>query len=88
MNMRRGVNRPFARPVHDLSQICTAADQAMLSHILRYAVVGSPNTVAQKLNQFIQATQDDELIVSMPIHDIQARLKSAEMLAKTGLMSI
>jgi luciferase family oxidoreductase group 1 len=87
MNMRRGVNRPFARPVDDLSQICTAADQAMLSHILRYAVVGSPDTVAQKLNQFIQATEVDELIVSMPIHDIQSRLKSAKMLAQTGLMS-
>jgi luciferase family oxidoreductase group 1 len=87
MNMRRGVNRPFSRPVDDLSQICTAADQAMLSHILRYAVVGSTDTVAQKLNQFIQATEADELIVSIPIHNIQARLKSADMLAQTGLMS-
>jgi luciferase family oxidoreductase group 1 len=87
MNMRRGVNRPFARPVDDLSQICTAADQAMLSHILRYAVVGSTDTVAQKLNQFIQATEADELIVSIPIHNIQARLKSSDMLAQTGLMS-
>jgi luciferase family oxidoreductase group 1 len=86
MNMRRGVNRPFARPVDDLSQICTDADQAMLSHILRYALVGSPQTVADKLNQFIEATEVDELIVSMPIHDINARLKSVRMLAQTGLM--
>ncbi|MFT5671156.1 MAG: luciferase family oxidoreductase group 1 [Glaciecola sp.] len=87
MNMRRGVNRPFARPVDDLSQICTDADQAMLSHILRYALVGSPQTVADKLNQFIETTEVDELIVSMPIHDIKARLKSAEMLVQTGLMN-
>jgi luciferase family oxidoreductase group 1 len=87
MNMRRGVNRPFARPVDDLSQICTDADQAMLSHILRYALVGSPQTVAEKLNQFIEATEVDELIVSMPIHDINARLKSVRMLAQTGLMN-
>jgi luciferase family oxidoreductase group 1 len=87
MNMRRGINRPFARPVSDLSTICTDADQAMLAHILRYALVGSPQTVADKLNQFVEATEVDELIVSMPIHDIQARLKSAEMFAQTGLMS-
>jgi len=87
MNMRRGINRPFARPVDDLSQICTDADQAMLSHILRFALVGSPQKVADKLNQFIEATEVDELIVSMPIHDIQARLKSAQMFAQTGLMS-
>jgi luciferase family oxidoreductase group 1 len=87
MNMRRGVNRPFARPVDDLSQICTDADQAMLSHLLRYALVGSPQTVADKLNQFIEATEVDELIVSMPIHDINARLKSVRMLAQTGLIN-
>jgi len=87
MNMRQGINRPFARPVDDLSQICTDADQAMLSHILRYALVGSPQTVADKLNQFIEATEVDELIVSMPIHDINARLKSVRMLAQTGLMN-
>ena len=81
MNMRQGANRPFAKPVDDLSQICTNADQAMLSHVLRYALVGSPQTVADKLHQFIDATEVDELIVSMPIHDIKARLKSAEMFA-------
>jgi luciferase family oxidoreductase group 1 len=82
MNMRQGANRPFAKPVDDLSQICTNADQAMLSHILRYALVGSPQTVSDKLHKFIDATEVDELIVSMPIHDIKARLKSAEMFAK------
>jgi len=82
MNMRRGANRPFAKPVDDLAQICTDADQAMLSHILRYALVGSAQTVADKLHKFIDATEVDELIVSMPIHDINARLQSAEMFAK------
>jgi alkanesulfonate monooxygenase SsuD/methylene tetrahydromethanopterin reductase-like flavin-dependent oxidoreductase (luciferase family) len=56
--------------------------QAMLSHILRYVLAGSPQTVADKLNKFIDATEVDELIVSMPIHDINTRLKSDEMFAK------
>lgn len=86
MNMRKGANRPFAKPVDDLLSICTAADQAMLSHILRYAMVGSKQTVTDKLSQFIEATNVDEVIVSMPIHSIQARLKSVQILAETGLM--
>ncbi|WP_299082232.1 LLM class flavin-dependent oxidoreductase [uncultured Paraglaciecola sp.] len=86
MNLRRGVNRPFARPVDDITAICTAADLAMLNHILRYAVVGSKQTVTDKLSQFIETTKIDELIVSTPIHDVQARLKSVQMLADTGLM--
>jgi luciferase family oxidoreductase group 1 len=88
MNLRRGVNRPFARPVDDISKICTPADQAMLQNILRYALVGSKQTVTDKLSQFIEATKVDELIVSMPIHDMQARLNSAKILAETGLMQI
>ncbi|MFT5541815.1 MAG: alkanesulfonate monooxygenase SsuD [Glaciecola sp.] len=82
MNMRRGANRRFARPADDLSQICIEADQAMLSHILRYAFIGSGQTVADKLHKFIDATEVDELILLMPIHDIKAWLKSAEMFAK------
>ncbi|WP_293748032.1 LLM class flavin-dependent oxidoreductase [uncultured Paraglaciecola sp.] len=88
MNLRRGVNRPFARPVDDLSKICTDADQAMLSNILRYAMVGSKQTVTDKLSQFIEATNVHELIVSMPIHDANARLKSVQLLAETGLMKV
>lgn len=88
VNMRRGVNRPFAKPMDDLSLICSDADQAMLSNILRYAVVGSQQSVTDKLSQFIEATKVDELIVSMPIHDIKARLTSAEMLAETGLINL
>lgn len=86
INLRSGINRPFARPVDDLSKICSAADQAMLSHILRYAMVGSKQTVRDKLREFITTTKVDELIVSIPIHDLKARLKSVEMLADTGLM--
>ena len=86
MNMRKGANRPFARPVDDISRICSVTDQAMLSNILRYAMVGSKQTVTDKLNKFIEAANVDEVIVSMPIHDMQARLNSAKMLAETGLM--
>lgn len=86
MNMRKGLNRPFARPVDDLSKICSAADQGMLSNILRYAMVGSKQTVTDKLSKFIEATNVDEVIVSMPIHNMQARLNSLKMLAETGLM--
>lgn len=88
INLRRGLNLAFAKPVDDLSQTCTDDDLAMLSHTLRYAAVGSKQSVTEKLSQFIAATEVDELIVSMPIHDIDARIKSVELLAETGLMSV
>lgn len=86
MNLRKGVNTAFARPVDDLTSIASETDQAMLSHILRYAMVGSKHTVSEKLGRFIEATEVNELVVSMPIHNIQARLKSVQLLSETGFM--
>lgn len=85
--MRRGGNQPFAKPVDDINAICSPTDKAMLDNILRYAVVGTKETVAQQLAQFIETTEADELIVSTPIHDIKARLKSIKLLSEIDLMA-
>ena len=82
MDMRRGLNRPFAKPMPNFDEYCTAADEAMLSNVLRYALVGAKETVQNKLAQFVEATGVDEIIVSMPIYDIEARLFSVNALAE------
>ncbi|MBW8882823.1 MAG: alkane 1-monooxygenase, partial [Asticcacaulis sp.] len=41
-----------------------------------------PTTVQKRLGAFLQQTEADELIVSMPIHDISARLHSVELFAR------
>ncbi|APD91431.1 alkane 1-monooxygenase [Alteromonas mediterranea] len=81
MNMRRGLNKPFAKPMADFDNYCTVSDEAMLANVLRYALVGSKETVKEKLNDFVEATQIDEIIVSMPIYDIDARLFSVKAFA-------
>ena len=43
--------------------------------------MGSKETVREKLNDFVEATQIDEIIVSMPIYDIDARLFSVKAFA-------
>jgi alkanesulfonate monooxygenase SsuD/methylene tetrahydromethanopterin reductase-like flavin-dependent oxidoreductase (luciferase family) len=53
----------------------------MIDHMLRYAMVGSKATVEKRLGTFLNQTQADELIISMPIHDINARLRSVELFA-------
>ncbi|MFH7519189.1 hypothetical protein RA271_29145, partial [Pseudomonas syringae pv. tagetis] len=55
-----------------------------VEHTLRYAVVGSPKTAEAKLTEFLRETQADEVIISMPIHDIEARLTSVELFAGLG----
>ncbi|MCJ7994120.1 LLM class flavin-dependent oxidoreductase [Rhizobium cremeum] len=84
VNLRRNVRRPFPRPVDTMDGIWTDMERMGVEHTLRYAVVGSPATVKSKLKDFLDETGADELIVSMPIHDLDARLRSVEIFG--GLM--
>ena len=59
----------------------------MINQTLRYAMVGAPDTVEQKLNQFIELTGVDEMIFSFPLHDQTARLKAVELTAGLPLMA-
>ena len=47
--------------------------------MLQYAMVGTADTVAAQLNEFIDATQVDELILTAQIFDHGARLRSFEI---------
>ncbi|MFT4076015.1 MAG: LLM class flavin-dependent oxidoreductase [Asticcacaulis sp.] len=85
-NLRRNVRTPFPRPSYDAVASLTPDETAMIDHMLRYAMVGSPATIEKRLGSFLEQTQADELIVSMPIHDIAARLKSVELFAGLPMM--
>ena len=45
------------------------------------SIVGSPDTVRRGLEQFVERTGADELIVASAIYDHAARLRSYELLA-------
>lgn len=85
VNMSRGVNKPFARPVDDMSDVWNVAEQNMVAHTLQYAIVGSKQTAQTQLNRFIHNTQVDEIILSVPIHDVHSRLKSVQLIADMDL---
>lgn len=85
-NLRRGANKPFARPVDDIHTVCSPAELSMIAHTLQYAIVGSPETAHKQLTTFIENTQADEVIFSFPIHDQNARLHSMRLLANSPNM--
>jgi len=84
VNLRRNVRVSFPRPVADMEEFWSPMEKMNVEHTLRYAVVGSPKTAEAKLTEFLEETEADEVIISMPIHDIEARLKSVELFAGLG----
>ncbi|MBN8949430.1 MULTISPECIES: LLM class flavin-dependent oxidoreductase [unclassified Rhizobium] len=81
VNLRRNVRGPFPRPLERMDDFWTPMEKLNVENTLRYAVVGSPATAETKLSQFIKDTGADEVIISMPVHNIEARLKSVELFA-------
>jgi alkanesulfonate monooxygenase SsuD/methylene tetrahydromethanopterin reductase-like flavin-dependent oxidoreductase (luciferase family) len=49
---------------------------------LSQACVGSPETIAAALREFIARTQADELIIASQVFDHAARLRSYEIVAE------
>jgi alkanesulfonate monooxygenase SsuD/methylene tetrahydromethanopterin reductase-like flavin-dependent oxidoreductase (luciferase family) len=50
--------------------------------MLRYAVVGSPETVRDGLRRFVELTEADEIMVASMVYDHAARLRSFEIVAE------
>jgi luciferase family oxidoreductase group 1 len=84
VNLRRNVRGQFPKPVTDMESFWSPMEKLTVEHTLRYAVVGSQRTAEAKLSDFLRETQADEVIISMPIHDIEARLTSVELFAGLG----
>ena len=81
INLRRNARGYFPRPVTNMAEHWTEAERYNVEHTLQYAIVGSPKTAERDLTEFIRVTGIDELIISMPIADLDARLKSIELFA-------
>ncbi|UDF04603.1 LLM class flavin-dependent oxidoreductase [Asticcacaulis sp. AND118] len=82
--LRRNERKPFPAPVRGLQ--LSPEERQMVDHMLQYAVVGSSETINRTLETFLAATGADELIVSMPIHDVEARLRSVEIFSRSPSM--
>lgn len=81
VNLRRNVRKPFPRPIETMEGYWTEVERYGVEHTLRYAVVGAAATARNKLAEFLKMTGADELIVSMPIHSVEQRLRSVEIFA-------
>jgi luciferase family oxidoreductase group 1 len=78
---RRGKLQP---PIDDIETYWTPQEKLQASHMLKYAVVGSAETVRSGLTQFVMQTRVDELMVVSGIYDHEARKRSYQILAEVG----
>lgn len=81
LGMQRGQRGPLPKPVPTMDGRWTEAERAGVQRALAMSAVGSPATVRRRLDEIVQATRADELIVACALHDHAARVRSYELLA-------
>jgi luciferase family oxidoreductase group 1 len=73
---------PFPTPEEALAHHWTDEDRALVEDRLATQFVGSPATVARRLEVLAAETQADELLVTTITHDHADRVRSYELLAE------
>lgn len=82
LNLRRGNEAPLQPPVDDISEVASKYEMEALQDQLSSSIVGSPQTVKQKLQKFLEESQADEIMAIAQVFDQKARLHSYEILAE------
>lgn len=81
-NLRRGAPGLLQPPIDDIESYWTASEKAGVEQALAHAMVGSPDTVRRRLQEFIDQTGADEIMVTGQIYDHDARLTSFRLAAE------
>ncbi len=79
VNLRSGRPGQLPPPHPGYLQQLGASEQAVLRNLLTCSAIGSPETVAQQMQAFVERTGADELMIAGQIFDHQARLHSYAM---------
>ncbi|MGI2294659.1 LLM class flavin-dependent oxidoreductase [Paenibacillus sp. GXUN7292] len=78
----RNNRAPVPPPVRNMDEVWSEQEKIALEHQLGSSIIGSKETVREKLAQFIEATKADEIMVSSYIYNHQARLRSYEIISQ------
>jgi alkanesulfonate monooxygenase SsuD/methylene tetrahydromethanopterin reductase-like flavin-dependent oxidoreductase (luciferase family) len=57
-------------------------EEMELRHTFAYAAIGSKDTVREALDEFVELTHADELMIASHVYDHAARLRSYEIVAE------
>lgn len=80
-NLVRGAGGKLQPPIDDIEDYWTAAEKRLASRMLKYSIVGSPETVRKGLENFVELTNADELMIVTSLFDHPARVRSYEIVS-------
>jgi luciferase family oxidoreductase group 1 len=85
VNLRSGRPSPLPPPRPDYFENASPPERTLLESVLSCTAIGAPETVRERIAAFIARTGADELMITSPMFDHRARLRSYEIVS--GLAS-
>jgi luciferase family oxidoreductase group 1 len=82
-NLLRGSPGQLQPPINNIEDYWTPPEKHRAMSMLKYSIVGSPETVRRELESFGALTKADELMIVSSIYDHSARIRSYELVADT-----
>jgi len=76
-----GSTKPLQAPVDNMDEIWSHYEKAAILQMMQYTFIGSPVTVKEKLQKFLDETQVNEIMVTSHIFNHAARLHSYEIVS-------
>jgi luciferase family oxidoreductase group 1 len=80
-NLVRGSGGKLQAPIDNIDDYWTTAEKHHASHMLKYSIVGSAETVRTGLEELAGLTEAEELMIVTSIYDHAARIRSYEIVA-------
>lgn len=81
-NLVRGAPGKLQAPIDNIDDYWNTVEKHHASRMLKYSIVGSPETVRKELESFIALTKADEVMIVTSIYDHHARVRSYEIVAE------
>jgi luciferase family oxidoreductase group 1 len=77
-----GIRQPLQPPVESMEGIWTEYQKEALNQMLSLSFIGSPQTIKKDLQDFVDQTQIDEIMIISNIYEQKAKIHSYELFAE------
>ncbi|MGB8193709.1 MAG: LLM class flavin-dependent oxidoreductase [Chitinophagaceae bacterium] len=81
LGLFRNDRRPLPPPVASMEDIWTEREKAGVLQMMEYSFIGDINKVKKSLQTFLDKTGVDEIMVASHVYDVQAKMRSFELIA-------
>jgi luciferase family oxidoreductase group 1 len=81
-NLVRGAGGKLQAPIDNIDDYWTTMEKHHASHMLKHSIAGSPATVRRGLEDFVELTKADELMIVTSLYDHAARVRSYEIVKR------